>query len=165
MSDVKQEIADIIKVGIKTEIEGQKFYSRLAQEVKNPDARKKIEALASDEVSHERRLRDLYKEHVGGEPKDLPAEGLAIFKDAFGDQPLEEADKFRLLDLAIEAERLTARHYKKGEDKADNREARKVFSELVAEEDGHFNMLMAEREGLRGNIHWFTYDDQAMLED
>jgi rubrerythrin len=165
MSDSKQEIADIIKVGIKTEIEGQKFYSALAQKIKNAEARKKIEALATDEVSHERRLRDLYREHVGGEPQDLPGEGLAIFKDAFGDQPLQEADKFRLLELAIEAERLTAIHYKKGEDKADDPSARKVFSELVAEEDGHYNMLMAEREGLRGNIHWFTYDDQAMLED
>ncbi len=165
MSDVNKDIADIIKIGIKTEIEGQKFYSALAQKIKNPEARKKIEALATDEVSHERRLRELYKQHLGTEPTDLPAEGLAIFKDAFGDKPLEEADKFRLLELAIEAERLTAVHYKKGEDKTDNPATRKVFAELVAEEDGHFNMLMAEREGLRGNIHWFTYDDSAMLEE
>jgi rubrerythrin len=158
-------MAEIIKIGIKTEIEGQKFYSTLAQRIKNPETRKKIEALASDEVSHERRLRDLYKEHIGGDPGELPKEGLTIFEDAFGNEKLDEADKFRLLELAIEAERLTARHYKKGEDKADNPQTRKVFSELVAEEDGHFNMLMAEREGLRGNIHWFTYDDQAMLED
>lgn len=67
--------------------------------------------------------------------------------------------------MAIEAELQSARFYKQGEDKATDPAMRKVFAELVAEEDAHYNTLVAEREGLRGNIHWFTYDGSAMLED
>jgi rubrerythrin len=165
MTELTREIEDIIKVGIKTEIEGQYFYSTLAQQVKNPEAKKKIEQLALDEVSHERRLRELYKLHVGKEVADLPAQGLAIFQNAFGDRPLAEADKFRLIELAMEAERFTARHYKAGEVKAQDPKVRMVFSELVAEEDGHYDMLAAEREALRGNINWFAYEGSQMLED
>ncbi len=165
MTEFAKDIEDIIKIGIKTEIEGQYFYSTLAQQVKNPDAKKKIEQLAMDEVSHERRLRELYKVHVGKEVGDLPAQGLAIFKDAFGDRPLAEADKFRLIELAMEAERLTAKHYKNGEGKARDPKVRAVFTELVAEEDGHYDMLAAEREALRGNINWFAYEGSQMLED
>ncbi len=165
MTTVSKEIEDIIKIGIKTEIEGQYFYSTLAQQIKHPEARKKIEQLAMDEVSHERRLRDLYKQYVGKEVSELPAEGLAIFKNAFGDRPLAEADKFRLIELAMEAERLTARHYKAGEAKTTDARTREVFAELVAEEDGHYDMLAAEREALRGNINWFAYEGSQMLED
>lgn len=165
MSTVNQEIEDIIKIGIKTEIEGQHFYSTLAQQVKNPEARKKIEQLAMDEVSHERRLRELYKQFVGKEVTELPAQGLAIFKDAFGDRPLAESDKFRLIELAMEAERLTAKHYKDGEAKAADAQIRKVFAELTAEEDGHYDMLAAEREALRGNINWFSYEGTSMMEE
>lgn len=165
MADVNKDIEDIIKIGIKTEIEGQYFYSTLAQQVKNPEARKKIEQLAMDEVNHERRLRDLYKQFVGQDVADLPPQGLAIFKNAFGDRPLAEADKFRLIDLAMEAERLTAVHYKNGESKTKDPRTRAVFAELVAEEDGHYDTLAAEREALRGNINWFAYEGSQMLEE
>lgn len=165
MTDVNKQLEAIIKIGIKTEIEGQHFYSTLAQQVKNPDARKKIEMLAMDEVNHERTLRTLYKKFVGKDVTDLPAEGLAIFKNAFGDGPLAEADKFRLIELAMEAERLTAKHYKDGEAKASDAQIRQVFAELTAEEDGHYDMLAAERESLRGNINWFDYEGSSMMED
>ena len=165
MSDPKQEIAQIIKFGIKTEIEGQNFYSTLAQKIVRPDARKKIEQLAADETNHERRLRTLYSKVVGGEPSDLPAQGLGIFRDAFGDKPLAEKDTFRLIELAMEAERLSAKHYKAGEDKAADRDIRDVFAELVAEEDSHYHLLAAERESLRGHTDWFSYDGSAMMEE
>lgn len=165
MSDPKQEIAEIIKFGIKTEIEGQNFYTTLAHKIVHPDARKKIEQLAQDEINHERRLRALYVKCVGSEATDLPHQGLGIFKDAFGNRPLAEKDKFRLIEMAMEAERLSARHYKSGEDKAGDPEIRAVFAELVAEEDSHYALLAAERESLRGNTDWFSYDGSAMMEE
>jgi rubrerythrin len=165
MSDPKHEIAEIIKFGIKTEIEGQNFYSTLAKKIVHPDARKKIEQLANDEMNHERRLRTLYAKCVGGEVTDLPSQGLGVFKDAFGDKPLAEKDTFRLIELALEAERLSARHYKSGEDKATDKDIREVFAELVAEEDSHYELLAAERESLRGHTDWFSYDGSAMMEE
>jgi rubrerythrin len=165
MPDSKQEIAHIIAFGIKTEIEGQNFYSTLAKKIVNPDARKKIEQLAADEVNHERRLRNLYVKCLGSEATELPAQGLGIFKDAFGDKPLSGKDTFRLIELAMEAERLSAKHYKSGEDKASDREIREVFAELVAEEDSHYALLAAERESLRGHTDWFSYDGSAMMEE
>jgi len=165
MSDPKLQVAEIIKIGIKTEIEGQNFYMTLAQKIVNPEVRKKIEQLAADEVNHERRLRALYVKCVGSEADDLPHEGIGVFKDAFGDKPLAEKDKFRLIELAMEAERLSARHYKAGEDKAADSEIREVFAELVAEEDSHYALLAAERESLRGNTDWFSYDGSAMMEE
>lgn len=165
MTDKKQEMADILKFGIKTEIEGQNFYSKMAQKVAHGETKKRIQQMAADEMVHERRLRELYEKVIGGDPDQLPKEGMDIFQQAFGDRDLTEDDKFKFIDLAMEAELDAARRYKKGEEAAEAPEVRKVFAELVAEEDGHYNMLMAEKEALRGNIDWFSFGDQAMMEE
>lgn len=165
MSDAKKEMAEILKVGIKTEIEGQNFYAKMAQYIENPDIKKRVQTMAADEVVHEKRLRDLYDKLIGGTPDALPKEGLDIFKSVFGDRKLEERDKFKFIDLAMDSELKSAKLYKEGEAKADDAQVRNVFTELVAEEDGHYNMLMAEKESLRGNIDWFSYDGQAMMEE
>lgn len=165
MTDAKQAMAEILKVGIKTEIEGQNFYSKMAQHITNAETKKRVQQMAADEVIHEKRLRELYDKVIGGDPSDLPREGMDIFSQAFGDRKLTEDDKFKFIDLAMEAELDAARRYKKGEDAAEDPEVRKVFTELVAEEDGHYNMLMAEKESLRGNIDWFSFGDQAMMEE
>jgi rubrerythrin len=165
MTDAKQEMAEILKVGIKTEIEGQNFYSKMAQQIKHPETKKKVQQMAADEVTHERRLRELYEKIVGGDATDLPTEGLDVFQQSFGDSDMTEADKFKFIDLAMEAELDAARRYKKGEQATDDPAVAKVFAELVAEEDGHYNMLLAEKESLRGNIDWFSYGDQAMMEE
>lgn len=165
MKQTTEELARVLKLGIKTEIDGQIFYSGLAQQVVYLDARKKLERLAADEAIHEKRLRALYSAHIGGDATDLPEHGLAVLKQAFGDKPLAEADKFKLLDMAIDAELRTARFYRAEEEKSVNAEIRAVFAELVVEEDGHYNLLMAERESLRGNISWFSFGDSAMMEE
>lgn len=165
MSDPKQEMAEILKIGIKTEIEGQNFYMRMAQMIENPEIKKRVQMMAADEVIHEKRLRDLYSKMIGGDAGQLPKEGADIFKSVFGDRKLDERDKFEFLDLAIESELKAAKLYKDGEQKSDDPAVRKVFAELVAEEDGHYNMLMAEKESLRGNIDWFSYDGQSMMEE
>jgi rubrerythrin len=165
MSDPKKEMAEILKIGIKTEIEGQNFYTKMAQNIENPEIKKRIQMMAADEMVHEKRLRELYDKIIGGDPESLPKEGLDIFKSVFGDKKLEERDKFKFIDLAMDSELKSARLYKDGEDKADDPGVRKVFSELVAQEDGHYNMLMAEKEALRGHINWFSYDGQSMMED
>jgi rubrerythrin len=165
MSDPKQEMADILKIGIKTEIEGQNFYTRMAQYIENPEIKKRVQNMAADEVVHEKRLRDLYEKLVGGSPEELPKEGLDIFKSVFGDRKLEERDKFKFIDLAMDSELKAAKLYKEGEAKAGDPGIRRVFAELVAEEDGHYNMLMAEKEALRGNVSWFSYDGQSLMEE
>lgn len=165
MSDSKTEMAEILKIGIKTEIEGQNFYTKMAQYIENPDIKKRVQTMAADEMVHEKRLRDLFAKMIGGDPESLPREGLDIFGSVFGDKKLEERDKFKFIDLAMDSELKAARLYKDGEDKSDDPAIRKVFSELVAEEDGHYNMLMAEKEALRGNISWFSYDGQSMMEE
>ncbi|MFH2056376.1 MAG: ferritin family protein [bacterium] len=165
MTDAKQEMADILKVGIKTEIEGQNFYSRMAQKISHPETKKRVQQMAADEVVHERRLRELYDKVIGGDPADLPKTGLDIYQQAFGERDLTEADKFKFIDLAMEAELDAARRYKKGEQATDDPAVAKVFAELVAEEDGHYNMLIAEKEALRGNIDWFSFGEQAMMEE
>jgi rubrerythrin len=165
MSSASKEIADILKLGIKTESDGHNFYVTLAQKITNNESKKKIQQLAQDEIRHEARLRKLYASYVGGEVGELPAKGLTVFENAFGNKKLSEADKFRLIDLAMEAELESARFYKKGEGLASEKELREVFSELVAEEDGHYNLLAAERESLRGNLSWWSYDDTAMMEE
>lgn len=165
MSDSKQEMAEILKVGIKTEIEGQNFYTTMAQKIKNPDVKKKVEMMAADEVIHEQRLRELYDKLIGGDTGQLPKHGMNIFKDVFGDREMSEEDKFKFIDLAMESELKAAKLYKEGEDKASDAAVRNVFAELVAEEDGHYNMLAAEREALRGNVAWFSFDGQSMMEE
>jgi rubrerythrin len=162
----KLTIEDILGMAVRTEIQGRKFYLKLAEQVTNSEVKSKIVSLADDEKRHERIIVDLYRQILGKEPRDLPDKGVPDILSAIQSMNIKEkTELLQLLDMAIEAELISAKFYARGARITDDSKTVKVFEQLAEEEDGHYNMLMAEKSALSRDLYWFSREDPTVMEE
>ena len=162
----KMNIDEVLGMAARTEIQGRKFYLELAEKVVHPEVKKKLESLAADEERHEAIVRDLYKQTTGNELDELPEKGVPDIVRAIRDlNPNEKTQLLELIDMAIEAERIAAAFYGHGAKLTEDAATRKIFEEMEAEEDGHYNMLVAEKSALMGDNYWFDIGSAGMMEE
>ncbi|MCK5127396.1 MAG: ferritin family protein [candidate division Zixibacteria bacterium] len=156
---------DLIKQAIVAEIDGQKFYKMLVQKTNNPDAKRKLQSLADDEVRHEDLLIKMYKDLHGEDVNGLPAVGVGVLSKFFAEnRDKEDLSENQYIDMAIEAELAATNFYKDGAKNAPNDEIKKLCDGMATEEYSHFELLQAEKDAIAGNHFWFGYDDGAPME-
>jgi len=162
----KLTIEDVLGMAVRTEIQGRKFYLELSEKVTNPEVKKKIVSLADDEKRHERIVVDFYRQILGKEPQNLPEKGVPDILKAIKSMNLtERTDLLKLLDMAMDAELLSAKFYAHGARITKDAKTRVAFEELATEEDGHYNMLTAEKAALSGDLYWFSREDPTIMEE
>ncbi|MBD3168361.1 MAG: hypothetical protein GF307_02685 [candidate division Zixibacteria bacterium] len=156
MSDTDRKIDEILKIGLATEVNGHKFYKGFAERVTREETRDKINTLADDEIKHREVLEKIYRDYFKKDPDNLPEKGLGIFEKALeGHRVTTDITAPALLDIAIEAESASRDFYMDGEKSAESQELKEIFRRLADEEDGHFNLLTAEKNALAG-LDWFA---------
>lgn len=162
----EMSLEDILGMAVKTEIQGRKFYLTLAEKVNHPEVKKKIQSLADDETRHERVMVDLYRKTLDREPRDLPDKGVPDIVKAISAMDINEKSQLlQVIDMAIEAELVSARFYKRGATLSEDSRTKRVFEQLEKEEDGHYNFLTAEKSALSGDLYWFSIGDSSMMEE
>ncbi len=160
------ELKNLLKTAIKGEVDGFTFYNLMAEQSKNKDAKRRLENLRDDEKRHKAILVDLYKQHVGGDVGELPKHGLGALATVFEKGRLKDIkSEMEYINLAIEAELASTRFYKEGAEKIKDPDMKRILENLSDEEDGHYNMLMAEKQAIGGNYYWFSAGEGAPLED
>ncbi len=163
MSNSKEKIAETLKIAIRGEEDGYKFYDYVAKKATNKIAKKKLESLRDDEVRHRQTLIEIFKEYVGGEIGELPEKGLSVLTEIFKKGQLNKiSSEMEFINLAIEAELAATKYYQDQRDLVDDPTFREIFDKLADEEHGHYELLMAEREALSGNYNWFGYGEAPM---
>ncbi len=162
----KMTIEDILGMAAATELQGRKFYLGLSEKVQNPAVRRKINTLAEDEKRHLEVVENLYRKILGRVPQDTAAKGVPdILKAISALQIDNKTQVLQVLDMAIEAETISAKFYQRGAALAPDRKIRVIFEELEREEDAHFNYLVSEKAALSGDLYWFSISDSAMMEE
>lgn len=157
---------DLIKQAIVAEIDGQKFYKFLSAKATNPDAKRKLDNLAQDEVNHEALLIKMYNDIYGEEVDELPKDGVGVLSKFFAEhREREDLSEMQYIDMAIEAELAATNYYKSGSTDAPNEEIKKLCDGMAEEEFRHYESLKAERESLSGGHFWFGFSEGAPLED
>lgn len=162
----KAELAEVLKTAIRAEEDGFRFYDLLVEKADNDDARRKLKRLRDDEMQHKKVLYEMYADLIGGEIGSLPKRGLSVLSEVFRKGQMRNLKtEQEYINLAIEAELAATRYYQDKLQACDDPAFRRVFDRLAAEEHGHYELLMAERESISGNYHWFSYGEGAPLED
>ncbi len=165
-NDLFKNMPTLLKHAIMSEIEGYTFYDLLSKEAVNKEAQKRLEGLRDDEKRHREILKSLYEKHVGGTLGQLPLEGITPLAKAFDSGKLKKFNtEIEYINLAIDAELEATKFYKEGAEAVDDAEFSKVLNDLSDEENSHYEILMAEREALAGNYHWFSINGTAPMED
>jgi rubrerythrin len=159
-------IEDILGMAVKTEVQGRRFYEGLSERISHPAVKIKIRSLADDEKRHQRIMEELYRQTLGKNPDDLPSKGVPdIIRAISALRVNDKTQVLQVLDMAIEAEIISAKFYHRGAVISTDPRLITIFGELEREEDGHFNYLVAEKAALSGNLYWFSITDSAMMEE
>jgi rubrerythrin len=162
----KMTIEDILGVAAATELHGHRFYLGLAEKVSNPAVKDKIKTLAADEKRHLGVVQDLHRKVLGREPLEPEGRGVPDIIRAIASLDIDDRTQvIQVLDMAIEAETISAKFYHRGARLTTDRKTREIFEELEKEEDAHFNYLVSEKSALSGDLYWFSISDSAMMEE
>jgi rubrerythrin len=162
----KMSIEDILGVAAATEIQGHRFYSNLSEKVQNPLVKQKVRSLADDEKRHLEIIENLYRKIFGRDPQVHPTKGVPDILRAIAALRIDDKTQvLAVLDMAIEAESISAKFYGRGAALSTDKNIREIFEELEREEDGHFNYLISEKAALSGDLYWFSISDSGMMEE
>jgi len=164
--DIFGDMASLLRSAIKSEIDGFTYYDLLAKEAANKEAIRRLENLRNDEARHRAILTNLFKKHIGGEIGALPSKGISPLEAAFVGGKLKKLNsEIEYINLAMKAEQAAVEFYRHGAGAIQDTGFRDILNGLAEEENGHFEILMAEREAISGNYYWFSSDGTSPMED
>lgn len=153
----------ILDQAIEREKGGHEFYLKAAEKTQDTKGRHLFQWLAQEELRHlnqfSRQRQSLMEEKKWQEaPPPVPPVDKGSFppvSEATGEVPANTGE-IEALAMAVQAERDSIALYTRGAQEATDPEAKKLFSSLAAEEQGHLDLLEAEQEFLRRAKTYFT---------
>jgi len=157
------EVYGALRKAICREIGAFNFYNSIAEEIVNPKGRDKFLQIAKDEEIHREKLESWFKK-LYGEEFEARKEELEE-SEIKGVRLNEQSGAVKALDTAIEAESMANRFYSQQAGKVDDDRLSKLYLDLAREEEGHYNLLLAEKNAVIGGFYWFDMDSTAFMED
>jgi rubrerythrin len=169
-----KERLNALQVALDNEMKEHKFYLQNAGRTKNPVGKAMFQQIASEELEHYERLKQLHEnwqkdkrwpETVPLKVKDTPVKTLV--KDAAKKAPAKakgDADDLKAVRTAIEFEANGTKYYTKlSEELTDQKE--KAFFKLLANiEREHYASLKDTEEYLTDPVSWFRKKESAGLD-
>ena len=143
----KYALADLLLAAVKSEIDSQTIYSRVAQRVKNAFLKERLEFLALEEKKHQKALEGLFGQRFPGQAVAVPAKPVVPLPEIrFQDEavPLSE-----ILAQAMKAEQAAHDFYLQlAELFVDDAEKKNLLLYFSMMEMGHYKLLDLERGSL-----------------
>ena len=150
-------VLEVLGLAIRSEMDAQAFYKKLAGSVRNRLVKQKFLALARDEAGHEAMLRKKYREAAG---KGKPALPVKVEGRARYDPKMRHAEALR---LAIRLERAASNLYAKAAKKTEDISSRFMLEYLSGFERNHERLLIHELEALTKYPAWFESESGAEI--
>ncbi len=150
------DLEDLLLAAIKSEVESNKLYSKMAKKTKNGLLEDKLNFLAGEEDKHRAFIEEIYMNHYPEKELKLPAETpVPLPKVEFN----EEIPLSKLLKQAMEAELSASKFYRSLASRFE--EGGKIHNTLLYFADmeiGHFKILETEKESMErfeeADVYW-----------
>ena len=150
------ELEDILVSAIKSEVESNKLYTKMAKKTKNGLLEDKLNFLADEEEKHRAFIEEIYQNHFPDRQLKLPAKTpVPLPKIEYN----EETPLSKLLKQAMEAEASASKFYRSLAGRFE--EGCKIHNTLLYFADmeiGHFKILETEKESMErfeeGDVYW-----------
>jgi rubrerythrin len=153
-------IADVLIFAVHKEESAIRFYSRLAEQIQDAEATLVFLNLARDEGIHRQTLEQWWRNQFN---KPFPFDINMV--DERKAEIDSQAGALAALDLALEAEEASAKHYVALAKLTKDKKLAKLCTRLADEEWGHFETINAEKNAIIESFYWFDVDHSAYLED
>jgi rubrerythrin len=143
----KFALADLLLAAVKSEIESQTIYSRVAQRVKNAFLKERLEFLALEEKKHQKALEGIFRQRFPDQTLAVPKKPVVPLPEiSFRDElvPLSE-----IFAQAMNAEQAAHDFYLQLADLfADDLEKKNLLLYFSMMEMGHYKLLDLEKSNL-----------------
>ena len=153
-------VLEALATAIYNEQSAFDFYTGLSEIIKNQSGKEKFKFLAADEKRHRELLEAHYKKLTSG--KEFPFDPTKL--KAIQVEVRDNTTAAEALDIGIKAEKEAYEFYSKAAEEIEEPDAKKMFLMLAEQEDGHYNLLTAEKQALTGQFYWFDSDTPGMME-
>jgi len=149
-------LEELFLAAIKSEIESNKLYKKMAKKTKNGLLKDKLIFLANEEEKHRLFIEDTYKNHFPDNKIVIPRESPVPLPEV---KVLEDSPLSKLLKDAMKAEQTASEFYKMLAGRFE--EGTKLNSTLLYFSDmetGHYKILEMEKVSMErfeeGDVYW-----------
>jgi rubrerythrin len=173
MKDGQKTIAEALKYALRMELDGKKFYTLAARESTNSVGKDLFSWLAEQEAFHYKRFEEIYTaisaqegwpSHRIKPPK--PIKMGTLFSRLIKESSRSSGSRADIAsaEKAIEMEIKSRDYYKDRADKASSADEKRFFTEISAEEQGHYLALVDYKEYISDPVDWFTRTEHHLLD-
>lgn len=149
-------IEQALRMALKSEFDAADVYKKLNGMIQNFVLKDKLEFLIDEESKHQRVIESLYQKLFDdkvpeiGEKSLMPRLRLALD---------EESSVLDLLELAMEAEKVSEEFYDRLSEEVEDRGAQVILQYLSSMEHGHYALLKGEYELCMRDEAYYQRDD------
>ena len=168
---VPDKTEEVLKIALEMEEEGYRTYTEGAKTIKNSMGKRMLERLAKDEISHMKRIREVYEVLEGKKEWDSieidPEDESVTFQNIFNrlkedlKQSAEElgshgVDDEEVIETAINLENHARFYYAESAKKAKDTKVKEFLEMLAREEEGHYQALRNMNNFMADPATWFA---------
>ncbi len=146
--DIKKfGMEELLLAAIKSEVESERTYTKVAERVKNAFLKERLRFLANEEMKHRQFLEFLYRKKIGDGKIVLPEKSRVPLPEIeIGD----ENDPISLvLESAMKAEKAAEEFYNALSERFEEEDIRKMLKVFANMEYGHYKILESEYENAK----------------
>ncbi|UCE90859.1 MAG: ferritin family protein [Methanobacteriota archaeon] len=169
-----EEQMTILRNAIGMEIEGKKFFRKVAERAKYPRTKEMFGSLVKQEERHVRVLEEELDRLQSGKgwiaPSSIKETGASSAPHEVFEGAKTQASAFdpksgelEAIRLGMDIERRSIEYYRRAGDEVGSEEAKRVFNWLVGEEAGHLSILKAEHD-IRSKSGFYFDNPEFSLE-
>lgn len=168
----KSELEKVLKESLALEQKGYKWYSEGAEKITNSLGRRMLKRLADDELTHIKRIKDIYESLTKNEMSDVKVAepNLAVFDEIFDrmkdqvDDAINEltevgVDDEEIINVALELESHARFYYEEAAEKASEKIVKDFYSMLAKEEQSHYDLLVKTNQYMANPSLYFGMGD------
>jgi rubrerythrin len=169
MTEISNQVVEVIKEAIKLEINGRAFFNHAAEVTHNELGKKMFKKLAQDEVRHLDAFGELFSKVIGGDEwkkyvdqEELKGESPLIQSLKARMKKEERAGELEAISIGMDLERNAIDFFDKSAKETKDPTTRKIFEEISKEEQLHYNLLQAQYDSVTNSGFWLDVAEFRM---
>ncbi|MEW6117398.1 MAG: ferritin family protein [Nitrospirota bacterium] len=157
-----------VEISLKMETDAIKFYSEAADKTRHPVGKKMFLSVAEDEKRHlemlSRLLKGLELSIAEASPMGQIKTIFETMKDEMMQRVAATGDEMEAFRIAMDMEQEGAAFYRKAAAAAATDKEKKLFEQLVHEEEQHFAIFSNTYSFMKDTGNWFMWEEHSIVE-
>ena len=161
MTEISDQVVNVIRGTIKLEINGRSFFNHAIEVTHNDLGKKMFRKLAQDETEHLDTFGKLFTALTGGEEWRKLVDSDEVKGDSHLIDELnsrmkkgERASELEAISIGMELERSAVDFFEKSARESSDPKAKEILEKICEEERFHYDLLQAQYDSVNNSGFW-----------